>query len=384
MRILFVFRSLAYWGGIERILVDKMNHLVTMYDDEIFMLTTDQGNHSVPYKLDSKVHLEDLGIRIHQQYRYRGFKRWIVTWKLFRTFEKNLSERLSVIRPDVIVCTTSNYWDINVIAQIKGQVPLIVESHSICQRTIGQGGIRNKFADYMYFRGLSHAQTIVSLTERDALEWRKIHSCVSVIPNMVYLNEGKVSSLDNKSVIWVGRLDYQKRPDEIITIWQIVHPYFPDWHLHIYGEGEYLQIIENMICTLNMNIHIHQPTERIFEAYRESSIFVSTSLFEPFGLVIPEAMSCGLPVVAYDCPYGPSSILSNGSNGFLVQNNNRQAFAEILCRLMDDKNLRHQIGDKAIEASKRFSAEKIMPLWHDLFENVASQESKEHTFLQIE
>ena len=85
-----------------------------------------------------------------------------------------------------------------------------------------------------------------------------------------------------------------------------------------------------------------------------------------------------------DCPYGPSSILSNGSNGFLVQNNNRQAFAEILCRLMDDKNLRHQIGDKAIEASKRFSAEKIMPLWHDLFENVASQESKEHTFLQIE
>ena len=218
MRILFVFRSLAYWGGIERILVDKMNHLVTMYDDEIFMLTTDQGNHSVPYKLDSKVHLEDLGIRIHQQYRYRGFKRWIVTWKLFRTFEKNLSERLSVIRPDVIVCTTSNYWDINVIAQIKGQVPLIVESHSICQRTIGQGGIRNKFADYMYFRGLSHAQTIVSLTERDALEWRKIHSCVSVIPNMVYLNEGKVSSLDNKSVIWVGRLDYQKRPDEIITI----------------------------------------------------------------------------------------------------------------------------------------------------------------------
>ena len=67
MRILYVFRSLAYWGGIERILVDKMNNLVSMYDYEVYMLTTDQGDHPVPYELDARVHLIDLGIRLHQQ-----------------------------------------------------------------------------------------------------------------------------------------------------------------------------------------------------------------------------------------------------------------------------------------------------------------------------
>ena len=72
MIILYVFRSLAHWGGIERILVDKMNHLVTMFDYEVFMLTTDQGNHPVPYQLEDSVHLEDLSIRFHQQYRYHG------------------------------------------------------------------------------------------------------------------------------------------------------------------------------------------------------------------------------------------------------------------------------------------------------------------------
>jgi glycosyltransferase involved in cell wall biosynthesis len=225
---------------------------------------------------------------------------------------------------------------------------------------------------------------LVALTEGDALEWRQIHSNVKVIPNMVHLNDRKFASLDNKIVIWVGRLDYQKRPLEIVEIWKKVFPQFPDWRLNMYGEGEQLQELKHTVQQLNMNIHIHQPTECIFEAYRDSSIFVSTSLFEPFGLVIPEAMSCGLPVVAYDCPYGPSYILSNGSNGFLVQNNNRQAFTDILCRLMADKSLRHQIGIKAIEASKRFSAEKIMPFWQNLFENVVSQESKENTSSHIE
>ena len=75
MRILYVFRSLAHWGGIERILVDKMNQLATMYSYEVYMLTTDQGLHLVPYLLASEVHLEDLRINFHHQYRYGILKR---------------------------------------------------------------------------------------------------------------------------------------------------------------------------------------------------------------------------------------------------------------------------------------------------------------------
>ena len=380
MRILYVFHSLAYWGGIERILVDKMNYLASEYGYDVYMLTTGQGKHPIPYLLNPLVHLEDLDIRMHQQYQYHGLKRLFVHWKLTRLFKQRLADRIKKIQPDVIACTTSSYLEIDLLTKIKGNIPLVIESHSICQRILGQKGLRNKFVDYIYRRGFSKAQALVALTEGDALDWHQIHPNVKVIPNMVHLNDGPLSSLKNKRVIWVGRLDYQKRPMEIIKIWQKVYPMFPDWHLNIYGEGEQLQEIENVINSLNMNIHIHQPTDRIFDAYRESSVLASTSLFEPFGLVIPEAMSCGLPVVAYNCPFGPSSILSDGNDGFLIQNNDQQAYADRLCQLMSDGALRSQMGKAASITSRRYEAKQIMPQWKTLF----SQEVFGHTFLQKE
>lgn len=286
MRILYVCRSLAYWGGIERVLVDKMNYLVRMYDDEVYMLTSDQGSHPVPYQLESKVYLEDLDICFQRQYKYPILKRIMVARRLERLFMERLSERLRVIQPDVIICTTANYVDINVLAKVKGTIPLIVESHSIYRMTLGQKGLRNRYADYMYRKGLSKARMIVALTEGDAVEWRKEFRNVCVIPNIVHLNKGEISSLDNKRVIWVGRFDYQKRPMEIIKIWEMVYPKFPDWHLDIYGEGEQQQELKELVRSLNMNIHIHKPTDMILDCYRHSSILVSTSLFEPFGLVV--------------------------------------------------------------------------------------------------
>lgn len=371
MRILYVCRSLAYWGGIERILVDKMNHLVTMYGYEVFMLTTDQGDHPVPYQLEEKVCLEDLDIRLHQQYRYHGIKKLYVAQRKERLFSLCLSNRLQSIKPDVIVCTTANYTDINVISRLKGNIPLIVESHSIFRHTFGQKGLRNRYADYMYCRGLSKSQMIVALTEGDADEWRKEFPDVCVIPNMVHLNKDEVASLDQKRVIWVGRFDYQKRPMEILRIWKEVYPQFPDWHLDLYGEGELQEELEEKARLLNMNAHVHRPTAQIFNAFRQSSVLVSTSLFEPFGLVIPEAMSCGLPVIAYDCPYGPSAIIKDGQDGFLIGNNDVQAFANSLCLLMKDLTMRQKMGHAAIASSSRYAAERIMPKWKSLFEKFA-------------
>jgi len=385
MRILYVFHSLAYWGGIERILVDKMNYLASEYGYDVYMLTTGQGKHPIPYHLDPLVHLEDLNIRMHQQYQFHGLKRLFVNWKLTRLFKQRLADRIKTIQPDIIVCTTSSYLEIDLLTKIKGNMPLVIESHSICQRILGQNGLRNKFVDYIYRRGFSKAQVLVALTEGDALEWHQIHPNVKVIPNMVHLNDGPLASLKNKRVIWVGRLDYQKRPMEIISIWQKVYPSFPDWQLDIYGEGEQLQELEHAVQQLDMNIHIHQPTDRIFDAYRESSILVSTSMFEPFGLVIPEAMSCGLPVVAYNCPFGPSYILTDGVDGFLIQNNNQQAFADKLRLLMADDSLLYRMGMAGLKTSHRFEAKQIMPQWKALFEQtLSSQEVPEHAFSQKE
>lgn len=373
MKILYVFRSLAVWGGIERVLVEKMNYLSSVYGYDVYMITSDQGNHPIPYHLEDNIHIEDLNIRFHQQYQYNIVKRKWVAKKLKRIYEQRLGERIQQIQPDIIVCTTADHIDS--LVKLKGLIPLVVESHSICLRTIEDGRfwIQRKWYKHHYLKTLYKVNVIVALTEGDATEWRKVHSHVVVIPNMVHLNEGAVSTLENKRVIWVGRFDYQKRPLEMVKIWEQIQPQFPDWQLDIYGEGEQRQELEDKVRSLSMNIVIHQPTELIFDRYRVSSILALTSLFEPFGLVIPEAMSCGLPVVAFDCPYGPASIVTDGVDGFLIPNSDIRLFVDKVCLLMEDESLRLKLGKAGSVSSLRYDVDNIIPQWKHLFEQLIKE-----------
>lgn len=374
MKVVYVFRSLAMWGGIERILVDKMNCLVEMYGAEVCLLTADQGSHAIPYTLARGVHVEDLGIRFHQQYQYGGFRRLWKGRQLRRLFERRLSARLAEIQPDVIVAVATAYADS--VAKVKRRVPMIVESHSICLRTLHSDRFLHQYYDFRLKHALRRAQCIVALTEGDAREWRRIYGeqRVRVIPNMVHLNTtGRQSTLQQRRVIFAGRLDYQKRAMSLLHIWQRVYPQHPDWALDIYGEGEEQQAVEQRARQLGMNIRVNQPTGHIFDRYCDSSILVSTSLFEPFGLVIPEAMSCGLPVVAYDCPYGPSALITDGEDGFLVPMDDEQAFAARLDELMGSEPLRRRMGQAAILKSHRFAPPHVMPAWKELLEEVSGK-----------
>ncbi|WP_074761438.1 glycosyltransferase [Xylanibacter ruminicola] len=356
---------MAIWGGIERVLIDKMNYLSTQLGYDVYMLTTCQGRHVIPYALDTRVHLDDLGIQFHKQYQYKGLKRLVDSYLRTKLFEKRFKEKLHEILPDIIICTTSD--PVYSIAKVKGKIPLIVESHSICKRTLFAKGCYQRFRTFLLRNGLQKSTCIVALTEGDAIEWRKIHPHVEVIPNVVHLNNGSLSSLTEKRVIFVGRFDYQKQPMEAIRIWKKVFSKHPDWHLEIYGEGEQEVDLIEKAKELNMNIHIHKPVGDIFDCYRHSSLLISTSLFEPLGLVIPEAMSCGLPVIAYDCSYGPASIILDGTNGFLVNMNDREAMISKINLLISNVSLRQYMGKKALLSSSQYSADIIMPLWKRLF-----------------
>ena len=368
MRILYIFRSLAVWGGIERVLVEKMNHLYTMYGYDVFMLTTEQGNHPVPYQLEDAIHLEDLGIQFHKQYQYHGIRRLWEAYKRSCLFEKRLFAQINIICPDIIVCTTSD--PVNSIAKVKGGIPLIVESHSVFSRTFGERGIRKRYVDYLLGRGIKKANCVITLTISDAIEWRKVYQHVDVIPNIVHLNKGLISSQNNKRVLFVGRFDYQKRVSEIIEIWRMLQTDFPDWELHIYGDGDQRKELLKAVHEHRDSIIIHKPTSSIFDCYINSAFLVMTSLFEPFGLVMPEAMSCGLPVISYDVPYGPASIIAEGIDGFLIKNNDRKAFADKMALLMRNIELRQQMGKQAVLSAQRYSADNIMPMWKKLFEEL--------------
>lgn len=372
MRIVYIFRSLAIWGGIERVLVDKMNYLVSEYGYDVYMLTADQGNHPIPYQLDNRVVFHDLGIRFHQQFQYRGLRRLLAYFKLNRLFKKRLREFFQSISPYIIICATSDY--VNAIVEIKGEIPMIVESHNIFNMTFGRKGFFHKIEDLKKRKSLGCAQMIVALTYSDAEDWSKYYTNVCCIPNVIHLYEGVIShDLSSKHVIFVGRFDYQKRVNDAIRIWEKVHSSYPDWTLDIFGEGELQKEIETRVESMN-SIVLHRPTDKIFDYYNKSAFLIITSFFEPFGMVIPEAMSCGIPVVAFDCPYGPADIITDGVDGFLIKNRDIIAFADHVCQLIEDKELRIRMGRAAVHSAQRYRADVIMPKWKELFERLCQKE----------
>lgn len=368
MKIVYLYPSLAIWGGIERILVNKMNYLVRHEDYEVYIITSDQGQHPILYDLDERVHFIDLNIRFHSRYQYKLWRRLMEFIKLSRKYHDGLQSLFREIQPDVIVCTSSQY--VRPLLTIKGNVSLIVESHiNFSRHDIWTNRIRTFINNYW----IGKAEAVVTLTNGDAENWSRVSKHVHVIPNVVNLNDtNQYSDCTEKRVLFVGRFEEQKSIGELFNIWKLVHPQFPDWQLDLYGEGYLWKHYKQEADALNINIVVHEPTRHIMDVYRSSSILVLTSLYEPFGLVIPEAMSCGLPVVSFDSPYGPATIITDREEGFLIPNRDHQVFVNRLGLLMSDLDLRQQMGMKAIISSQRFSADKIMPMWKELFEQLSS------------
>ena len=371
MRILYVNDAWAIWGGLERVLIDKMNYLTDNEGYEIFTITYNQGAHSFPYPISSKVVHRDLNVQLHHQYRYHGLKKYYFKYKLEKLLIKLLQSEIENIKPDVIVCPRIDL--IGYILKAKGNTPLIYESHSSCKCfSYENEGLLCHIKHYYYEKQIKNVQMMVALTEGDAAAWQKLTPNVCVIPNVVHLNESDTySDCAAKSVIFVGRFSWQKDVGSLLRIWEIVHQCHPDWNLHIYGGyGEEQEAMLEKIKQMNAGVLVCEPTINIIEKYKESSILLLTSRFEPFGLVLPEAMSCGLPVVAFDCPYGPADIITDGVDGFLIRHRSIEDFANKVSLLMDNQELRIKMGKDGIESSQRYDASKIMPIWKDFFEHL--------------
>lgn len=366
MKIVYLYPSLAIWGGIERILVEKMNYMIRQYGYEVYMITSDQGQHPIPYDIDERVHLIDMNIRFHSRYRYNRWRREIEYYRLSRIYHARLQNLLKEIQPNVLACTSSQ--NVRPLLRIKGHIPLVVESHiNFSHPDTWIHCIQTRLNNYW----IGKAEAVVTLTNGDAENWSRVSKHVYVIPNVVHLNNiPQYSDCTAKRVLFVGRFEEQKSIGDLFAIWKLVHPQYPDWQLDLYGEGTLWNYYKQEADALNINIKVHHPTRQIMDVYRSSSILVLTSLYEPFGLVMPEAMSCGLPIVSFDSPYGPATIITEREEGFLIPNRDHQLFANRLGLLMNDLDLRQQMGMKAIISSQRFSADKIMMMWKELFDGL--------------
>ena len=172
----------------------------------------------------------------------------------------------------------------------------------------------------------------------------------------------------------MGRFDKQKGFDLMIKAWAIIADKHKEWKVDIFGDGELNNTLNGLIKNycLDESITIHPATNHIYDEYMDSSIFAFSSRYEGFGLVLIEAMSCGVPCISFDCPHGPSEIITNGRNGLLVQNENIDEFANSLDSMINNYEQRKFMSINARIDSQKYKRENIMPQWIELFETLSN------------
>ena len=184
--------------------------------------------------------------------------------------------------------------------------------------------------------------------------------------------EGDQAALDSKLVVAGGRLTYQKGFDRMIPAFAPVARRHPDWKLRIYGSGKKRGQLQRLILEHDLYNHVFLmgPTDRLGEELSKGALFALTSRYEGFGMVLIEAMSKGLGVVSFDCPRGPSEIISPGRDGILVPEGDIAGFSDALLEVIEDEDKRRRFGRAALEKAKDYDIAVIGRQWDRLFEEL--------------
>ena len=376
MKIVYVIDSLASKGGAERVIINKMDYMVNHFGYDISIITCYQDKDTPnAYPIPNGIKQVYLGVPFYSQYNYRYPYRLWVKHSIDCQMKKALTNAVQTIDPDILIGVS--YFQANVVTGIKCRAKKVIEVHEPRPFTLSDYGLsRGKLSSwYMkhyrnwYFRKVEdQADVVVTLTPGDAHEWRRAKK-VQIIPNFTVMPIEKISDGQAKRVIAVGRLEWVKGYDRLIDAWKIVSNNHPDWHLDIFGVGTLEQDLKNqqMRLGLEAKMTIHPATSKINVEYSNSSLYVGTSHFEGFPLVLLEAMQVGLPCIAFDCPFGPSAVIVDGENGFLVPDGKIEELAEKISILIEDTTLRDSFSKSALKKSKEFTVDKVMKQWDCLF-----------------
>lgn len=374
MKIGYCHCSLYNPGGMERVLLNKVKWLVKA-GHEVLVVTTDQQSRPTFYEFPEEVRLIDLGINYSLDNDKPLYKRIPSYLRKRRMHRQRLTELLMRERPDITISLYPS--ESSFIPKIKDGSKKILELHfnrffRLQYGRKGLTGMIDRYRSRMDEKIARSFDRFVVLTEEDRRYWGWTDG-ISVIPNAALPMPLK-SDCTARRVIAVGRLDYQKSFDRLIQAWELVkkNKISEGWHLDIFGQGEWRGMLEEMIRTkgLTDSAKVNAPTDNIAAEYAFSSILAMTSHYEGFPMVMIEAMSAGLPVVTFDYKCGPRDIITHHTNGLIVPDGDVRAFAEALLRLMADDGLRRQMGRAATAVIDRYSEERVMRQWTDLFEKI--------------
>ncbi|RGA05807.1 glycosyltransferase family 4 protein [Microbispora triticiradicis] len=232
-------------------------------------------------------------------------------------------------------------------------------------------------------RRYSRHDAVVTLTQADLRTYersfdkarRERPAVLAQVPNATPRLDGGLSPLTAKTVVSVGRLTWGKGYDLLIRAWAHVAGRHPDWTLRIHGGGPRLEKLQASIDRrgLTERVFLEGPADNVGAVLADASMFVLSSRHEGMPMVILEAMSKGLPVVSYDCPTGPKEMVSHGRDGLLVKPQKIHALADAICTLIEDEDLRREMGANALATAARYDLDVIGARWENLLSGLVER-----------
>lgn len=381
MKIVYCLNSIRYLGGIQRVTVTKANALADVPGNEVYVVVTDNKVGAIVQPLSPKVHLIDLEINHYEGDTERStFGNLLVSFHKRRLHKKRLEEFLLNLRPDIVISvgTSEKYM----LLSMKNRTWKVIREFHF-ERFYRKKHALTRFdrlmaslTDFYEFHfKIKKYDKIVLLTHEDREanwhNWTK----TTVVPNSISFSCENPSSLNEKCVSMVGRLEPIKNCGSMIRAFNMVVKRHPDWTLRLYGDGSEREKLQRLIADLGLqgNVELMGFTKDVRAAFSKSSIACLSSLCEGFALVIIEAMECGVPFVSYQCPCGPRDLITEGVDGFLVPVNDEETMANRICQLIEDEELRKTMGHAAKEKARNYHIDNITKQWMTLFNEVINE-----------
>jgi GalNAc-alpha-(1->4)-GalNAc-alpha-(1->3)-diNAcBac-PP-undecaprenol alpha-1,4-N-acetyl-D-galactosaminyltransferase len=367
MKIMLVIQSMVA-GGAERVAATLINHWVDAADDLTVTLVTVASPETDFYEVDSRVARVALGLSCPTR-----------SWRHFMVknvqIVRQLRQLMRRIKPDVVL-SMLDYVNVRVLLAAFGtRIPVIVEEHMDPTQTSTDKTVR--ILRWLLYR---RATAVVVLTSGIA-QWASrivATNTIHVIPNPIsdqfLKTSSRLATPYGHKIIGMGRLEFTKGFDLLLRAFAKCAEHYPDWTLDIFGEGSEHDRLTALADNLGIADKVRLPgtTKHPEEVLRKADVFVLSSRYEGFPMVLLEAMTCGLPVVSFDCRSGPREMIDDGVNGLLVPPNDVDALAEAMAALMGDEDERKRLGEWATAVAEKFSLARVTQMWRSVFDQAVS------------
>lgn len=363
-------------GGAERMITSLCNLLCE--ENDITIISTYKLHERPAFDIDSRVKIEylldnlkpnkeELSNAIKQYNIIQIFKQGLISFKVLYLRKKMMIKAIKKIDADIIISTRVFHNKLLGKYGKKGTIKIAQEHNHHNNNNKYIKKVIKSLKNIDYFMPVSK-----ELCEFYTDKVKKTK--VVYIPNFIEKIPTTKTTLKNKQLISVGRLDKVKGFDVLIDIFNIFQRKYPDWILHMVGDGSEKTNLQNKITELHLEHKIflcgNKGQNELEKEYLNSSIFLMTSLSESFGLVLIEAASYGLPLIAFDSAKGATEIIENGKNGFLVENRDNEEFVNRIYELIENSEEKEKFSSYSLEVAKEFSKEKVEKKWQDFLNDL--------------